>query len=104
LYVGANGTLGLGTAPQPGTAEYDEYVSDPAKPVTYRARPNPPLYEKGSSWGEWLVDDQRFAAARPDVLVYTSDMLTRPLSRWPASRSRIFLHRQPALTAIGWSS
>ncbi|WP_428391524.1 CocE/NonD family hydrolase [Lichenicoccus sp.] len=78
LYFGAGGTLALYHMPASGAA-YDEYVSDPAKPVTYRERPNRAPYVKGSSWRTWLVDDQRFAAARPDVLVYTSAPLAKPL-------------------------
>lgn len=58
---------------------FDSYVSDPAKPVTYRARPNLSPWAQGSSWRLWLVDDQRFAAARPDVLTYATAPLTAPL-------------------------
>jgi putative CocE/NonD family hydrolase len=32
-----------------------------------------------STWGEWLVDDQRFAASRTDVLVYRTDPLREPV-------------------------
>jgi hypothetical protein len=78
LNLGAGGTLSLGTAARTGNG-YDEWVSDPAKPVTYRARPNQAPYVKGSTWHDWLVDDQRFAAGRPDVMVYTSDVLTKPV-------------------------
>ncbi len=53
---------------------YQEYVSDPAKPVPFRARPI-----DASSWSRWLVDDQREASGRPDVLVFTSDVLTKPV-------------------------
>ena len=57
-----------------GEAVYDEYVSDPAKPVPYRARPI-----DGTSWSRWLVDDQREASGRPDVAVFTSDILNAPV-------------------------
>ena len=57
----------------------DSYVSDPAEPVPYRARPNLSPWAAGSSWRLWLVDDQRFAARRDDVLTYTSAPLTKPL-------------------------
>ena len=78
LNLGANGTLSLASPAQPGNG-YDEYVSDPAKPVTYRPRPNPPIYSRRSTWHYWLADDQRFAAVRPDVLTYTSDVLQAPV-------------------------
>jgi putative CocE/NonD family hydrolase len=59
---------------------YDEYVSDPAKPVPFRARPSQPVgYDLPLTWPQWLVDDQREASGRPDVLTYTSDVLTAPL-------------------------
>jgi putative CocE/NonD family hydrolase len=57
-----------------GEAAYDEYVSDPARPVPYRARPI-----DGTSWSRWLVDDQREASGRPDVAVFTSDILNAPV-------------------------
>jgi putative CocE/NonD family hydrolase len=57
----------------------DSYLSDPAKPVPYRTRSGLSPWAPGSTWRFWLVDDQRFAAARPDVLTYTSEPLTRPL-------------------------
>jgi putative CocE/NonD family hydrolase len=61
---------------------YDEYVSDPAKPVPYRQRPIPPYgYDeaKGQTWPRWLVDDQREASGRTDVLTYTTGVLTAPV-------------------------
>jgi len=57
-----------------GEAGYYEYVSDPAKPVPYRARPI-----DGASWSRWLVDDQREASGRPDVAVFTSEILNAPV-------------------------
>ena len=50
---------------------YEEYISDPAKPVPFRARPI-----DNDSWSRWLADDQREMSGRPDVLVFTSDVLT----------------------------
>ena len=62
------------TASKATTPGYEEYVSDPAKPVPYRARPI-----DATSWSRWLVDDQREASGRPDVLVFTSERLTSPV-------------------------
>jgi len=59
---------------------FNSYVSDPAKPVTYRQRPNISPYSSGSTWRYWLEDDQRFAEARPDVLSYETAPLEAPLS------------------------
>ncbi|HXH40600.1 MAG TPA: CocE/NonD family hydrolase [Thermoanaerobaculia bacterium] len=75
LYLGAGLKAGF-TVPQVGGASFDEYVSDPAKPVPFRARP---IDEKGAGWARWLVDDQREASGRPDVLVFVSDVLTAPV-------------------------
>ena len=75
LYLSAELKLGF-AAPQPGGTEFDEYVSDPAKPVPFRSRP---IEETGAGWSRWLVDDQREASGRPDVLVFVSDVLTAPV-------------------------
>ena len=61
-------------------AAYDEYISDPAKPVPFRARPSQPVgYEPPFTWAQWLVDDQREASGRTDVLSFVSDELTVPI-------------------------
>jgi putative CocE/NonD family hydrolase len=80
LYLAAGRRLGF-AAPAAGDEVFDEYVSDPAKPVPFRARPIEPVgYEdEGLSWPEWLVDDQREASGRPDVLVFNSEPLTEPV-------------------------
>ncbi len=63
-----------------GGAAYDEYISDPAKPVPFRARPSQPVgYEPPFTWKEWLVDDQREFSGRTDVVSYVSDVLTAPV-------------------------
>ena len=76
LYPGADNRLGFAA---PAAKASDTYISDPARPVTYRARPNLSPWAQGSTWRYWLVDDQRFAEARPDVLSYTSEPLSQPL-------------------------
>jgi hypothetical protein len=79
LYLVAGPRLSF-TAPKPGDAPFDEYVSDPAKPVPFRARPIQPIgYDKGLTWSQWLVDDQREASGRPDVVAFVSDVLTAPV-------------------------
>jgi putative CocE/NonD family hydrolase len=63
-----------------GADAFDEYVSDPAKPVPFRARPIQPVgYDHGLTWPQWLVDDQREASGRPDVLAFVSDVLKTPV-------------------------
>ena len=66
--------------PAVGDIGYDEYVSDPAKPVPFRSRPIQPVgYDGEFTWEYWLVDDQREASGRTDVLAFTSDVLTAPM-------------------------
>jgi len=77
LYLGPDGKAGFTAPAARGAAEY---ISDPAKPVPFVQRPVVPgAFDDGMQWREWLVSDQRHAASRPDVLVYTSDVLTQPL-------------------------
>ncbi|NBO64645.1 MAG: CocE/NonD family hydrolase [Acidobacteria bacterium] len=78
LYLHRDGQLSF-DAPTGDGAEFDQYVSDPARPVPYRPRPIEPTYNPsdlgGSGWSTWLVDDQRFVDGRPDVLSWS----TKPL-------------------------
>jgi uncharacterized protein len=76
LYLGASFAAGF-TVPIASDPPYDEYVSDPNKPVPFRSRPIQPA--GGAYWARWLVDDQRDASGRPDVLAYTSARLTAPI-------------------------
>ena len=80
LYLHSDGTLSF-TAPtgEKGAATYREYVSDPANPVPYRARPISPTYP-GGDWRTWEVADQRFVDHRPDVLTYESAPLEQDLT------------------------
>ena len=79
LYLAGGARAGF-TAPRPGGAAFDEYVSDPAHPVPFRSRPiEPPSYQDNAAWRQWLVTDQREASGRTDVLSFTSDVLTAPL-------------------------
>jgi uncharacterized protein len=79
LYLRAGLRVGF-NPPTAGDAAFDEYLSDPSKPVPYRARPSQPVgYNPPLTWPQWLVDDQREASGRPDVLAYESDVLTEPV-------------------------
>jgi uncharacterized protein len=79
LHLLAGSRLGF-TPPKRDDAPFHEYVSDPARPVPFRARPIQPVgYDNGLTWPDWLADDQREASGRPDVLVFTSGALTAPV-------------------------
>jgi uncharacterized protein len=78
LYLESGQKLSF-TSPKSSDAPFAEYVSDPAKPVPYRARPIHPMDSSASTWSRWLVDDQREASGRPDVLSFLSPVLTDPV-------------------------
>jgi uncharacterized protein len=79
LYLKAEGKLSF-TAPKQDDAPFDAYISDPARPVPFRARPIQPVgYDNGLTWPNWLADDQREASGRTDVAVFTSNVLTAPV-------------------------
>jgi len=77
LYLTAGFGLSF-TAPTASSVKtasaYDEYVSDPAKPVPYQ--PRPVSFADHSAWQRWLVSDQRDVDGRPDVLSYATPELT----------------------------
>ncbi|MGC2446631.1 MAG: CocE/NonD family hydrolase, partial [Candidatus Sulfotelmatobacter sp.] len=68
LYLQPNGALSF-DPPASDSSPFDEYISDPAKPVpfvNYAAKDVPQ---------EYMVSDQRFADSRTDVLVYSTPVL-----------------------------
>jgi len=75
LYFHTGGKMAF-DPPAVSDSGFDAYVSDPARPVPYRARPILPLYGgRGSTWSTWLLDDQRFAQDRPDVVAWETPPL-----------------------------
>ena len=77
LYFHANGRLSFTPPTASEGSSFDSYISDPAHPVPYRPRPiEPTYYKKGSGWYTWLLEDQRFAQNRPDVLSWETEPLT----------------------------
>lgn len=51
------------------------YVSDPADPIPYRARPIQATYGQDSKWRQWLAEDQRFVTSRKDVAAFSTPIL-----------------------------
>ena len=72
LYLGASGKLDFSSSAQ--KESYDEYVSDPMKPVPYTGEVHLDRTR------EYMTDDQRFASRRPDVMVYQTDVLTEDIT------------------------
>jgi uncharacterized protein len=64
----------LSTQKNTGNNNFAEYVSDPAKPVPYTNG----IY--GHRFDGYMTEDQRFAAIRPDVLVFETDTLTEDIT------------------------
>jgi len=78
LYLTAKGGLSF-QAPAASQPGYEDYVSDPAKPVPFIPRPINTAGPNGARWSTWLTSDQRDAASRTDVLVFTSETLKEPV-------------------------
>ena len=90
LYFGPGGRLSW--EPPAATATFDSYVSDPAHPVPYRARPIVPLYgsKPRSTWPLWQLDDQRHSHLRPDVLTFEMDPLAEDVTISGKVLARLF--------------
>nr|WP_294849639.1 CocE/NonD family hydrolase [uncultured Sphingomonas sp.] len=73
LYLTAGASVSFAPSSSNGSVAY---VSDPAKPIPYTARP---VTGDGDQWKAWLVRDQRFVTDRPDVISFTGDVLTKPV-------------------------
>jgi len=73
LYLHSDGKLSF-DSPADGTSQFDEYMSDPAKPVPFI--PNVAI----GMTREHMLDDQRFACSRPDVLVYQTEVLEEDIT------------------------
>jgi putative CocE/NonD family hydrolase len=73
LYFNANSTLSF-ASPTQTDITFDEYLSDPAKPVPYTT-------EIATRWSsQYVAADQRFASQRPDVLTYQTEILDKDLT------------------------
>jgi uncharacterized protein len=103
LYLMSNGNLAFGdvaTGARPFTGKlpparvgfpgirtplYDEYTSDPWNPVPYTEKItlNYPR--------DFMTEDQRFAATRPDVLAYQTDPLTEDITVGGSIKPELFI-------------
>ncbi len=73
LYFQPKGGLSY-LAPQSTEESFDEYLSDPSRPVPFTA-------EITTGWTkDYMTEDQRFASRRPDVLVYQTEPLEKDLT------------------------
>jgi uncharacterized protein len=74
LYFRAGGKLSFDAPTEDKQKGFDSYISDPGKPVPFSSEIR---FTQGHLW---MVEDQRFAARRPDVLVYETDELTEDIT------------------------
>lgn len=85
LYLRAEGGLGFEAPERLGADPYDEYISDPSKPVPFI---------NGIYIGmqrEYMTADQRFAASRPDVLVYETAPLKEDITLAGPIRANLYV-------------
>ncbi|MDX6527493.1 MAG: uncharacterized protein QOI43_3004, partial [Gaiellales bacterium] len=75
LYLGPDGSLSFQQQDAPDATAFATYISDPANPVPYRARPIQATYAPDSKWGPWMVEDQRPFTSRKDVATFTTPAL-----------------------------
>lgn len=73
LYLESNKALGPAPPQANSGPTFDTYVSDPASPVPYQGG------KIEHRTREYMIDDQRFAARRADVLTYETPFLTKDL-------------------------
>jgi len=92
LYFRSGGTLAFD--PPAETEAFDEYVSDPAKPVPYTADPSTG-YPRS-----YPIEDQRFVAYRTDVLVYETEPLEEDFTL--AGPLKAVLHASTTGTDADW--
>lgn len=73
LYFRAGGRLSTDAPEEVGNESFDEYVSDPNRPVPFLG------YVVGGMTSDYITEDQRFASERPDVLTYETEPLDEDL-------------------------
>jgi uncharacterized protein len=103
LYLMSAGELSFGNGPngaRPATGKlppagagprqplYDEYVSDPWNPVPYTEKRNSETIRYPR---DFMTEDQRFAATRPDVLVYQTEALTEDITVGGSLKPELFV-------------
>ncbi len=95
MYLASGGRLADETPQsEPGDQPWDSYTSDPANPVPFTAE----IRNGAGAW--WVLEDQRFASTRPDVLVYSGEVLAEDLTL--AGPIEVELHVSSAASDMDW--
>jgi putative CocE/NonD family hydrolase len=74
LYFRSNGRLETEQPPESESNTFDEYLSDPNRPVPFLS------YIVRGMTSDYITEDQRFASERPDVLVYKTEPLSEDVT------------------------
>ena len=82
FYLGADGTF---SDRAPSEESFDEFLSDPAKPVPHTMRMGAYFFYS------YMLEDQRFAASRPDVLVYRTEPLSEDVTLAGPMQAELFV-------------
>src|SRR5258708_2477789 len=90
IYLHADGKLSFVKPLANEGADFDSYLSDPAKPVPYRPRPVEETYGPNSRWYSWLASNQRFVDNRPDVAQWQTEPLTEDVTITGEVMAKIF--------------
>lgn len=93
LYLMSNGKLAFGDRttrkrPPATSKPFDDYVSDPWNPVPYTEKRNGETIRYPR---DFMTEDQRFAATRPDVLVYQTDPLAEDITVAGSIKPELFI-------------
>ena len=85
IFLRPNGELGFDAPAESSAASFDEYLSDPSRPVEYTEQISVRMA------GDYMVQDQRTASHRPDVLVYQTAPLTQDLTIVGPIQAKLFV-------------
>jgi len=85
LYLGAGGRVTFAPPEASPAPAYDEYLSDPSKPVGFIDQISSRMT------GDYMIQDQRFASRRPDVLTYVTDVLEEDLTLVGPIQAKLFV-------------
>ncbi len=89
LYLQSQGSLSFEKSAGPDSG-FDAYISDPAKPVPHSGKIFS-YWTRRYRAQEFFGEDQRFAASRPDVLVYKTEPLTEDITFAGPLRANLFV-------------
>ncbi len=85
FYLNDSGRISSEPPKSAAAAAFDEYTSDPTRPVEFVDQITPRMN------GDYMIQDQRFASRRPDVLVYQTPALEADLTLVGAIAVRLFV-------------